>query len=903
MAYTAEQLKQLQDLSSNYWWFQSEEFKNLVNTKMWEGSYDKLYWNLQTQYNDIKNKQNTANYNKQMENQGSIKTPGSQTYNDLINQWYSQEQIQNAVNNWGTLPWQKIDETMWWKIFKPINNTTLQKNISDTTTQVPKPVETPKPTQTQVQTPNIDWKNISIEDWKKQTWWWMQNLEQLVENKYWTIADIKWDTLTANIWWTNYQWKIDQAWNPIKTIAPPTTIQPFINKYANASQDEIYNWFINWEITKDIEWQLVNNPNYTIAKEKYTKKINTDISNEQAKNMYNTLTWQPTVIQDKLQQLSDKMMSIFTWMWKTENDLVSFQDYMAKNYPDIVSKSTELNAKVKRQRELQTAADNTLKNIENKYPWITKWTAILLANKENEAINTELKTLWFDISELSNNIQFQTNLADKNYSYLQQQQSRQDQLAQEQRWYMFNYLTWEQNYLRWLEQTQEERDYAQQQLQEQRAYETQQLADQRAYEERTNIATSIITDNATGKQKLINNKTWEVIKEYNTWLVPSKATESYELKEVWGKTYKINQVTWDYQEVWGTSWNIDKQTATSKYWTTPAVRNFNPWNIMDTGFGWQKVPWERFTVFNSPQEWFNALVAKIENIQAWNSKVYSPDMTLLQYISKYAPASDNNNPTAYANSIAKDLWVTSSTKIKDLDPVKLASAHAKHEDRNSYKMLQDLWIINADWTAWTWWTETKWIKQYTDEQVSDLAYVTELLEKTPTEWRKALKEMWYTDKDIANYKAWNVPLTDKQKVSSINVMEDIKDLVTNYDWNDATWVHFGMPVIAWTDRADTIQKIEQLVSKMTLPNLGSLKWPMSDKDLAFITKASSNLDVWLSDSQFEKNLIQAYNLAARRAWLKEVTSLKDIKQWWTTAKPQNNTWWTAKWTSWNTYTW
>jgi hypothetical protein len=30
-------------------------------------------------------------------------------------------------------------------------------------------------------------------------------------------------------------------------------------------------------------------------------------------------------------------------------------------------------------------------------------------------------------------------------------------------------------------------------------------------------------------------------------------------------------------------------------------------------------------------------------------------MTILEYISKYAPASDNNNPQAYANAIAKDL--------------------------------------------------------------------------------------------------------------------------------------------------------------------------------------------------------------------------------------------------------
>ena len=48
--------------------------------------------------------------------------------------------------------------------------------------------------------------------------------------------------------------------------------------------------------------------------------------------------------------------------------------------------------------------------------------------------------------------------------------------------------------------------------------------------------------------------------------------------------------------------SIDKNTAIQKYGSTPAVRNFNPGNIMDTGFGGQKVPGERFTVFNSPQE-------------------------------------------------------------------------------------------------------------------------------------------------------------------------------------------------------------------------------------------------------------------------------------------------------------
>jgi len=49
--------------------------------------------------------------------------------------------------------------------------------------------------------------------------------------------------------------------------------------------------------------------------------------------------------------------------------------------------------------------------------------------------------------------------------------------------------------------------------------------------------------------------------------------------------------------------------------------------------------------------------------------------------------------------------------------------------------------------------------------------------------------MGYTDKDVANYKAGNVPLTEKQKVSSVGLIDDIKDLVSNYDWNDATGFH------------------------------------------------------------------------------------------------------------------
>jgi len=64
-------------------------------------------------------------------------------------------------------------------------------------------------------------------------------------------------------------------------------------------------------------------------------------------------------------------------------------------------------------------------------------------------------------------------------------------------------------------------------------------------------------------------------------------------------------------------------------------------------------------------------------------------MSLVQYISKYSPASDNNNPVAYANGIAKNLGISPDTKIGSIPPKALALEHARHEDGNMYRLLKD----------------------------------------------------------------------------------------------------------------------------------------------------------------------------------------------------------------------
>lgn len=382
---------------------------------------------------------------------------------------------------------------------------------------------------------------------------------------------------------------------------------------------------------------------------------------------------------------------------------------------------------------------------------------------------------------------------------------------------------------------------------------------------------------------------YKALQEYNMSKFAPKATENFELKEVGGKTYKFNQATGQYEiispitawsggdlryladqfpwQAWaknnnpaGITWNanFDKWTGTAKLLADAGIQ-FAKWTPRPANEGGNYVT-------------FATIEDGLKAQQIIMSQTYG-NSTVGQMLASWVGTWEGAN---YAKQVAGMAWVDPNVKVSSLTPEQLSTlqmAKIKKESPGLYGILSQ-----GTGTTGT---------QYNDQNIADLAYLVELQEKNPTQASKDMKELWYTARDIANYKAGNVPLTDKQKQTSVSVIDDIKDLVTNYDWNDATWFHAWMPVIAGTDRADTIQKIEQLVAKMTLPNLGSLKWPMSDKDLAFITKASSNLSAELSDDQFEKNLIQAYNVAARRAGIPEITKLSDIGK--TTQQTQTNT--------------
>lgn len=92
---------------------------------------------------------------------------------------------------------------------------------------------------------------------------------------------------------------------------------------------------------------------------------------------------------------------------------------------------------------------------------------------------------------------------------------------------------------------------------------------------------------------------------------------------------------------------------------TVSWRNNNPGNLREQGdMGMDP---NGFAIFSSYQVGFQALVNDL------NAKIQKyPTYTIAQIMAIYAPASDGNNPTAYAQVVANALGVPVNTPISQL---------------------------------------------------------------------------------------------------------------------------------------------------------------------------------------------------------------------------------------------
>ena len=255
---------------------------------------------------------------------------------------------------------------------------------------------------------------------------------------------------------------------------------------------------------------------------------------------------------------------------------------------------------------------------------------------------------------------------------------------------------------------------------------------------------------------------------------------------------------------WAFSWDLSRNV-----W----YRNNNPWNIKDKWF-WNVLGTDAswFAIFATPEDWFDALVMKLQNAINWNSKTYPATSTLYQFFEKYAPKKDNNNPKAYAESVAKQLWIKANTQIKDIKDVeKFAAAIAKHDSwynystywqyRASNNTAGNLWDFSLrDWTTYdtsnapTYNSLTydqqntvKWLlnlsinpstitkRQYWDDFEKILSAVQEI---NPS-WSTA--DYWQADK---TKKEWNTSSKNGSNSRNATAAQTAKEI---YDMADDLW--------------------------------------------------------------------------------------------------------------------
>lgn len=307
------------------------------------------------------------------------------------------------------------------------------------------------------------------------------------------------------------------------------------------------------------------------------------------------------------------------------------------------------------------------------------------------------------------------------------------------------------------------------------------------------------------------------------------------------------------------------------------LKNNNPWNIKDTSF-WNVIwVWANgFAQFATPEDGFDALVAKIQYNQTNpNSKYYGK--TIREYFQLYAPSSDWNNPDAYANSVAKALWVSVDTPISQLDATEFAAQIAKHDswyDYSTYGQFRKGTNVNwdtevsPDWTLlpdndWVWTAayqiiSSDWVTPIDFRQrIYNLVPAT--LKNSNTELEnlytiaKQLYENWMTADEAAMIFYWLDPRNDKTKLLKPLLMKArvAWDLPETFYWS------LGWLLEAWetgqavrlvensilsdeqkTKEAEAISfvnkinRIEEYMNQFEKENWWVYQWTLSD----FITK-------------------------------------------------------------------
>ncbi len=106
----------------------------------------------------------------------------------------------------------------------------------------------------------------------------------------------------------------------------------------------------------------------------------------------------------------------------------------------------------------------------------------------------------------------------------------------------------------------------------------------------------------------------------------------------------------------------DTEATTSK--RLPVVNN-NPGNLRFAGQP-GAVNYKGFARFKSPEAGWDALKNQIMVAITGQSANYSPNMTLLDFVKKYAPEHDNNRPDIYAKRVSERIGLPLDTRLSEI---------------------------------------------------------------------------------------------------------------------------------------------------------------------------------------------------------------------------------------------
>ena len=218
-------LKQYNDLANQYWWLNSQQFKDYVNSKQaW--LYDTIAWQMKQQNNEQKaivvNTTSNTNANNQNIEQkiSSWDFTAKEAYDYNQSAWDNQgasKIMPTANTNTNTNEW----------INTNVNNT-------DPNTWLPRDIET----------------------WKAQ-WWNMDTLLKMIETQYGHKAT--YDPINNTITWVKNgvetKWSFDEAWNPIDEQILDANWNPKQISPPQPTQEDFFNTLLSgWSIPPEYKW-------------------------------------------------------------------------------------------------------------------------------------------------------------------------------------------------------------------------------------------------------------------------------------------------------------------------------------------------------------------------------------------------------------------------------------------------------------------------------------------------------------------------------------------------------------------------------------------------------------------------------------------------------------------------